>query len=455
VVVGYDKIEPVIVANVALGKSFILIGRHGTCKTTLARTLAQGYGGSSVVYDATKDDIISICGIPKTKALEEGRFEFARGERTIWGKQLIVIDELGRATKENQNILLEILQERTCFGQKLDYKIVIATMNPETYAASLRLDEALLDRFYAVLPVPDFARGVRKETILKILEMNFSGMRQEQGDDFGVIFKEIETNYRALLYTPAIYKAVLEYTSIIMELIKGKTKAYISNRKSIHLAEEIFAIGAYMDYQGENESLVKAAKMALEYTVCRPAGVEMKMLLQCHNSCKGILAHYQLDEANLLRYEFARMGADRKEDRIKFVLNNISDIAEFLKEDEGNLMMGYVLDNIPGTKKRGTTLVSFLKGLEGINGYDEVKRKAEGSLIEFLSERKSALMERFGHQKVSSPEQVERVKRLSKSLDETDLKKSSRLRKLLLRDDFDDLTKKNDLPRVLEELLDK
>ena len=175
VVVGYDKIEPVIMANVALGKNFILIGRHGTCKTTLARTLAQGYGGPSVVYDATKNDIVSICGIPKTKALEEGRFEFAIGERTIWDKQLIVIDELGRATKENQNILLEILQERTCFGQKLEYKIVIATMNPETYAASLRLDEALLDRFYAVLPVPDFAKGIKRDVVLRILEMNFQG----------------------------------------------------------------------------------------------------------------------------------------------------------------------------------------------------------------------------------------------------------------------------------------
>src|SRR3989304_6654348 len=105
-VIGFDKIEPVVVANVAIERNVILVGRHGTCKSTLARELAKGYGGSFVIYDATKDDIISICGIPKTKVLEEGRLEFAIGDRTIWDKSLIVIDEIGRATKENQNILL-------------------------------------------------------------------------------------------------------------------------------------------------------------------------------------------------------------------------------------------------------------------------------------------------------------------------------------------------------------
>ena len=43
--IGYERIEPVILANLAIERNFILVGRHGTCKSTLARELAKGYGG--------------------------------------------------------------------------------------------------------------------------------------------------------------------------------------------------------------------------------------------------------------------------------------------------------------------------------------------------------------------------------------------------------------------------
>ena len=436
VVVGFERIEPVIVANVALGKNFILIGRHGTCMTTLAKILAGGCGGSSVVYDATKDDILSICGIPKTAALEEGRFEFATGERTIWGKQFIVIDELGRATKENQNILLEILQERTCFGQKLDYRVVIATMNPETYSASLRLDEALLDRFYAVLPVPDFATGVRKDTVLKILHMNFSQEREESAPDFKGVFQEIDGHYRGLLAATPIRDAVLEYTSAMMEMIKGRTDAYISNRKAVQLAEEICAVAAYFEVRHEGKRLSDAARLALEYTISRPAGIEMKTILQCHKSLKGILDSYTLDDAGLLRYEFARIPESDVDLRIRFVFDNLKDIAEHLKEDEGNFMMGYVLDHLGDTASAGSGLREFVSGLDQIGRYEEIKRKAQGYLTEFLLKRKRHLKEKLLLKKVVSPEDVERVKCISQMLDESNPETSKKVRDFLLTDSF-------------------
>ncbi len=40
---GYRQLEPVIVGLMAMHKSFMLIGRHGTGKTRLARALSAGY----------------------------------------------------------------------------------------------------------------------------------------------------------------------------------------------------------------------------------------------------------------------------------------------------------------------------------------------------------------------------------------------------------------------------
>lgn len=439
VVIGFERIEPVIIANVALGKNFILIGRHGTSKTTLARILAQGYGGSYVIYDATKDDILSIAGIPKTKALEDGRFEFATGDRTVWGKQLIVIDELGRATKENQNILLEILQERTCFGQKLDYKVVIATMNPETYAASLRLDEALLDRFYSVIPVPDFTQGMNKETVRRILDLNFSKARRDAGKKFSGVYDELRSHYDAFLSTPATREAVLEYTSRFMELIKGKTKAYISNRKSIQTAEEIFAIGACMAYLKKKEPLSAGARLAVEYTISIPTGADLPVTLRCHNACKTILENYSLSEADLLCYEFARIPETSVERRIRFVLENVKDITKHLKEIDGTFMLGYVIDHAGRLQAKASTLQKLINVLKGVSGYTEAKRRAEGALMEELATRKKALAQSMDVQKVRSQEDVALAQRIDQLLNEKTPEQSKKMRELLMQDNFSEL----------------
>jgi hypothetical protein len=58
---GYADIEPIIIGLMAMNKSFLLIGKHGTGKTRLARVLSSGYGkGGFVFYDAPKDDQLSM-----------------------------------------------------------------------------------------------------------------------------------------------------------------------------------------------------------------------------------------------------------------------------------------------------------------------------------------------------------------------------------------------------------
>ena len=89
---GFNDLEPVILGLMALDKSFIMIGRHGTGKTRLAKWLSQGFGRDSFVfYDATKDDLISIAGIPDPESIKSGKLRFIGHERSIWDKSVSLL----------------------------------------------------------------------------------------------------------------------------------------------------------------------------------------------------------------------------------------------------------------------------------------------------------------------------------------------------------------------------
>ena len=328
-------------------------------------------------------------------------------------------------------------------------------MNPETYAASLRLDEALLDRFYAVVPVPDFASTISKQTVLDILLMHFSERRQERPKDLEASFQDIRARYRGFRSIHSVCNSVMEYTSMIIPLLKSKTKAYISNRKAIQLAEEIFAIAAYMESRGLADFLVRAAEAALRYTICMPLGIEVKTVLRCHNACKGVLETYELDLADLLRYEFATLGEDQAEARIRFVMENMEDIALRLNEEEANFMLGGVLDLICANSSRTHLLLPFKQGIEKLDGYDELKRRAVGRLQEVVVERHRALMEVLSKAKITSPEQAERMKKISGLLQQPGGTQGGKLWDFLLGPDFHNAIEKDNAALLMERVLER
>jgi len=139
IVVGWEGIEDVFLANLAMKNPFILVGRHGICKTKVSKEIAKIYQNDTDshfrFYDATKDDLISIAGIPIPEELKKGKLAFSHHDRTIWEARCIVVDEISRANKENSNLWLEILEEHTCFGVKLPY---------ETFIASLPFEEPII-----------------------------------------------------------------------------------------------------------------------------------------------------------------------------------------------------------------------------------------------------------------------------------------------------------------------
>ena len=121
----------------------------GVGKTTLAHALARVLGLSYQRIQFTSDllpaDVLGVSIYRKDK----GDFEFHKGP--IFS-QLVLADEINRATPKAQSALLEAMEERqvTADGETFDLPspfFVIATSNPSHQIGTFELPESQLDRF--------------------------------------------------------------------------------------------------------------------------------------------------------------------------------------------------------------------------------------------------------------------------------------------------------------------
>jgi len=383
---GYHSIEPVILGLMAMNKIFMLIGRHGTGKTRMARLLSSGYGKTGFVfYDATKDDLISIAGIPNPDAIKNGQLTFTPHQRSIWNKDTIVVDEITRAGKENQNIWLEILEDRTCFGMPLSYRTVIATANPESYASAFRMDNALLDRFHAVIPVPELQSGTGVKDLKNILQLSFSAGGGIEPEEIARTFSEIQYAHQTLEKEGAAGK-VVEYCAQVgkgmldsQDETKTSEGVYISPRTyGKLLPETIMAVAAYYSVEGSEEPLAKGALEALTYSISQKLNISMAQLEPLHYASEYLLKAGEISEGMKLKMEL--LSLDTFEERIKYLQNHTDRLKKHLLQDELEKFLGELLR---GASKEGEKekLVMLQQRLKELGYGGDIYRQVDGQLI--------------------------------------------------------------------------
>jgi len=149
VIIGkHDAVELAVVAILCQGH-VLIEDVPGVGKTVLAKSLARSIGCTFRRIQFTPDLLPSdVTGVSvfnqKTR-----EFEFRPGPIMA---QIVLVDEINRATPKTQSALLESMEERQVTVDETTHKlpepfVILATQNPIEYEGTFPLPEAQLDRF--------------------------------------------------------------------------------------------------------------------------------------------------------------------------------------------------------------------------------------------------------------------------------------------------------------------
>ena len=176
IIVGQERVVAGTVTAIICGGNVLLEGVPGLGKTELVKTLALVLDLQFRRIQFTPDLMpADIIGTTVMTADPDGRYRFEFRSGPIF-TQLLLADEINRATPKTQSALLETMQEGSVTTGGKTYHLempffVLATQNPIEQEGTYPLPEAQLDRFMFKVNVPFLDRGelneVMSRTILK------------------------------------------------------------------------------------------------------------------------------------------------------------------------------------------------------------------------------------------------------------------------------------------------
>ncbi|MBK9060811.1 MAG: MoxR family ATPase [Flavobacteriales bacterium] len=198
VIIGQGNvIDQLIIALLSDGH-VLIEGMPGVAKTLaaklLARTVATGFSRIQFTPDLMPSDVIGTSIFdPRTNA-----FAFKPGP--IFSN-IVLVDEINRATPKTQSALLEVMEERqvTVEGETHPAGVpfmIVATQNPIEHEGTYRLPEAQLDRFLFKIDMGHPSLEEEEQLLLRAQE---GPHRLEVGQVQAVITTEELARLRALI----------------------------------------------------------------------------------------------------------------------------------------------------------------------------------------------------------------------------------------------------------------
>lgn len=178
-VVGHDEIVEGVLVCLFAGGHALLEGVPGLGKTLLIRTLSDAldldFSRIQFTPDLMPADITGTTVVVETKSGRD--FTFRKGPLFA---QMVLADEINRATPKTQSALLEAMQEKTVTVGGETHKLekpffVMATQNPIEQEGTYPLPEAQLDRFFFKLHVGYSDRN----ELMEIINRTTSGVTPE------------------------------------------------------------------------------------------------------------------------------------------------------------------------------------------------------------------------------------------------------------------------------------
>ncbi|QXT39576.1 AAA family ATPase [Gymnodinialimonas ceratoperidinii] len=170
-IIGQEAVVELAIAAMLSGGHALLMGLPGLGKTLLVDTLATVMGLSANRVQFTPDLMpADILGSEVLETADDGSRNFRFIEGPVFC-QLLMADEINRASPRTQSALLQAMQERevTIAGEHRPLAApfhVLATQNPIEQEGTYPLPEAQLDRFLVKIDVPYPDRQTERDILI-------------------------------------------------------------------------------------------------------------------------------------------------------------------------------------------------------------------------------------------------------------------------------------------------
>ncbi|WP_432798816.1 AAA family ATPase [Poriferisphaera sp. WC338] len=175
VIIGQQRVVEAVLTAMFCGGNVLLEGVPGLGKTELVKALSRvlelDFRRVQFTPDLMPADIIGTNVMSSDESGSGYRVEFRKGPLFT---QLLLADEINRATPKTQSALLETMQEKTATVGGQTYRMelpffVLATQNPLEQEGTYPLPEAQLDRFMFKVCVPFLDRGELNEVVSRTI----------------------------------------------------------------------------------------------------------------------------------------------------------------------------------------------------------------------------------------------------------------------------------------------
>lgn len=212
VIVGKKQVLEMVIIGLLSQGHLLIDDVPGVGKTMLAKSLAKSLGCTFNRIQFTPDMLPSdITGVSIFNQ-ESREFEFRAGPILT---QIVLADEINRATPKTQSALLEAMEERQLTVDGTTYQLpkpfmVLATQNPIEYEGTFPLPEAQLDRFMMKIRIG--YPGLNDE--IEILDIQ---KLQHPIESLQVVAKEdeiikMQEAIRRIFVSPPVKKYIVELT---------------------------------------------------------------------------------------------------------------------------------------------------------------------------------------------------------------------------------------------------